>query len=577
MYAVKILAVLCFLLGTSQVENQRQYTSWQELFTSSLFKNVVTGFAHDSYLDALVPAECFGRNEETIQRFLQSLPIPVRFFTDIRASSVGGIDGTLKFRMYNLVVLVCDHTPWSVHVADDSLERALFHHFMKLYVIPERYVNRNTDPMLKIPSNIIRHPGINLSVVNNTIIFKDESQEGCLNCAGSEYLHQIPVLRKNLKVNQAVFFGWCTVTYTCAKYTFTTLLDTLRRRNATVKVIQAVDNWRDTEHAMDALSYGNVFVELSQQFDFWNDFAHTRMPQFYDTTGYRFLVKGLEPIPKEEVLILPFTGNVWAALLLSMALYILFAAVVTRALQITSVKMSHVVSPFFSTLLQQSEPPSSELTKKHSFRLLLSVWSIVTLVMATAFKGCLVSLLRDLPLRGKLPDYWSSSTIIQQGYRICIITSHLGYFHVTYLPQTLRRGEKHLDCITNNVFNIVDDGRDSFLIRYFPFGQYEALRRQLHGLGFVETRREALDELAGPLMHASSPYLKDFGKVIIDGVMFGLYARAGSLEEFKAGYSRSLNSVLPETESTLTLHDLRPYFLVWATGMGLGLVVFLVE
>ncbi|KAG0426873.1 hypothetical protein HPB47_026055, partial [Ixodes persulcatus] len=147
----------------------------------------------------------------------------------------------------------------------------------------------------------------------------------------------------------------------------------------------------------------------------------------------------------------------------------------------------------------------------------------------------------------------------------------------SYLPRTLRRGEKHLECTTNDAFNILDDGRDSFLIRDFPFGRYEDARRQLYGLKFVETRREALSELAGPLMQASSPYLKDFGKVIIDGVMFGLYARAGSLEEFKAGYSRSQNSVLSETERTLTLHDLRPYFLAWATGIGLGLLVFLVE
>ncbi|KAG0424568.1 hypothetical protein HPB47_028213, partial [Ixodes persulcatus] len=231
----------------------------------------------------------------------------------------------------------------------------------------------------------------------------------------------------------------------------------------------------------------------------------------------------------------------------------------------------------FKAFLKSREKPQStqlhtSLLSSSPSRVLYAVMALTFVVMSTAFKGRLTSLLNDLPLNGEATQFVSVAHLLGRGYRLCVLENP-GIFD-TRQPLTIFEKNGSLEiqiksCKTSNSARhssrwivISADGRDTFFTYNSQTGPSEALRRELLGRGYVETEDLLWSYPVGPEMRPSSVYRQDFGATLSWAIEAGIYERYAALAKHKSRFFRE-NSLEHAKELVLNFGDLRQFFLAW--------------
>ncbi|XP_042145615.1 uncharacterized protein LOC115316604 [Ixodes scapularis] len=193
-------------------------------------------------------------------------------------------------------------------------------------------------------------------------------------------------------------------------------------------------------------------------------------------------------------------------------------------------------------------------------------------VLATGYKGVIISLLYNVPLGGELLHHASWVDIEKGATGICLLN---------YPEEGIVRWVAGLvfDC-SDKSGNLRVRGGTHTLIVFRPSSDKAAsLKDELFRIGFVQTDTIFSTVIMGPQIRSNSPYFKSINKLLGHAFEGGLFERAEGIAEFKSRIRREFKYDRPSKTGNvaLELSDLRPCFVIWVVGVFLSLRAFAVS
>ncbi|KAH9384704.1 hypothetical protein HPB48_026715 [Haemaphysalis longicornis] len=387
--------------------------------------------------------------------------------------------------------------------------------------------------------------------------------------------------------------GGAMLTVRCAHYTtclhpgFELFVELLRSKNASVD-IHRYESFGLSYEKMRAfkrsLGPGSVLYnpaqELSQSQAIRMLHPHLAVARFLEPLEFKVFVKKPRRFPKSAVLVLPLQWPVWIIL----ACTYLFFLVVLRA-QI-SLRLDRCYERgnglgfvLVSLMLQQSARVTFKERNLSIRKAGFGLWLILALVVSSAFKGSLTSLLKNIPLTETLHRFLGADIGAYVGYNAASLECTPNY-HLVPISSTaiFQAGNSSGLCF---VLPLMSRATKKTYIIANSFHQelFYVIAQELDKLGYTWVDGVVGTGLAGPVVPYTSPYKHGLAELLQQSLEAGLFQRARDLDYFKAVYNRAQTLLLNPSpdDRKLILSDLEPYFTALILGLTASLVALLME
>ncbi|KAH9371071.1 hypothetical protein HPB48_013170 [Haemaphysalis longicornis] len=306
------------------------------------------------------------------------------------------------------------------------------------------------------------------------------------------------------------------------------------------------------------------------------------VPLYYDSFAYSVFARRRHPLSKEVVILLPFTLQVWASLLSLMTICVITLELLSRTSLYREGRENFsrgtVVLPFAALLLQQSCSLSVTIRDRTPTQILLGVWALLAVVVGTAFRGSLTSLLRQVPLEGSPLEFANELDIFRQGYTFCRLTYQGDEIQLDFVKLTpVKRMERF--CLTRNKeVKYLMGTKGVYLLHEPSVKDDELYTRQLYENDYVPLPKRMSSYLGGPSVRANSRYRGAVKDTIIQAFECGLFQREISLDDYGKNY-KAAQVVRYKTEIViyLTVSDLKGGLSFVAFGLVLATLCLLLE
>ncbi|XP_040079561.1 uncharacterized protein LOC115320497 [Ixodes scapularis] len=214
----------------------------------------------------------------------------------------------------------------------------------------------------------------------------------------------------------------------------------------------------------------------------------------------------------------------------------------------------------YTFFLQQGCPATRGSEKYLSLRFILGTCALCATVLATGYKGVIVSLFSNVPLAG---ESVTAATPVRD-FRLCIVSN--------VFTQEVEGIKSHelKKCVKSSGENkIGNDGKDQFII----IGSgYDEFKDQLIDRNYIES--VAFQVPTGPEIRTISPYRNAISNLFSRAFEAGIFKHFVSLSNHKRFRTRKFKT---HKEEPVTLSDLRPCFVVWGGGIILSIAAFIIE
>ncbi|XP_029844733.2 uncharacterized protein LOC115327824 [Ixodes scapularis] len=282
-----------------------------------------------------------------------------------------------------------------------------------------------------------------------------------------------------------------------------------------------------------------------------------------------FYGRDSEPVLKEAVLFLPFDWLVWLAMLASFSFLFITGYIITKLLKKKQANVHILAIPFAAFLLQQGPPTSRETERFLSLRFILGTCALSATVLATGYKGVLVSLFSNVPLAGE--PITATTYNKDSGFRLYVVGGLL--FQKVEDDPTV----KYKECFeASGRIKAAKDGKDVYLIYGSGYEDADYFKDQLLGRNYIESVFEEV--FTGPQTWTYSPCRNATSNLFSRAFEAGIFKRFVSLANHKRFGTREFKMPRALTdEEPITVSDLRPCFVLWVGGIILSSTVFIIE
>ncbi|XP_040063072.1 uncharacterized protein LOC120837632 [Ixodes scapularis] len=290
----------------------------------------------------------------------------------------------------------------------------------------------------------------------------------------------------------------------------------------------------------------------------------------YDNANVYFYGRDSEPVLKEAVLFLPFDWLVWLAMLASFSFLFITGYIITKLLNKKQANVHVLALPFAALLLQQGPPTSREIERFLSLRFILGTCALSATVLATGYKGALVSLFSNVPLTGEAITA-TTYKIQDTGSRLYGVGGLL--FQEVEGDPTVR----YKECFEpSGRIKTAKDGKDAYLIYGSGYEDADYFEDQLLGKNYIESVWDEV--LTGPQTWTYSPCRNATSNLFSRAFEAGIFKHFVSLANHKRFGTREFKMPRALTdEEPITVSDLRPCFVLWVGGIILSSTVFIIE
>ncbi|KAH9371543.1 hypothetical protein HPB48_010510 [Haemaphysalis longicornis] len=197
---------------------------------------------------------------------------------------------------------------------------------------------------------------------------------------------------------------------------------------------------------------------------------------------------------------------------------------------------SSVVHTFTALLLQQSYRLPATIRNRTPAQLVVGLWALLAVVVGTAFRGSLTSLLRQIPLEGSPLEFTNERDIVEQGYRFCRLTYQGDEIQLDFTRLTPVKRTRRI-CITEeNEVKYMKAARAVFLLHEPCVKKDEGYIEQLYKNDYAPLPKKLSPYLAGPSIRANSRYRDAVKNAITQAFECGLFQRQLLLDDFVRNY-----------------------------------------
>lgn len=370
--------------------------------------------SRNGFMDVFVPADCLKDNTALFKAFLDSREKPVTFWTDGKLHSrhcEDKICNTFRRSFFQIVYFICGK--YDINNLWHSFQT---NYFMSAIIVAE-HRKRSSEGDLNFfrlpfhPSYLRASGRYVLSFDNGSLILTSEFESKVI-----EYQTLTRgLLGRQRALNGSLMRIACAGTYACQHPSINVTLQLLAHRNASVRFGRKF-------HVYEGAYLSTFINSLNNRAD--RDSGGLFDPlHHFASAGFSFYVRKRKPVPKETIFILPFCWEVWVGLLASCLLLVLTYGLISKFTLKGDVNIAVFVFPMVAAFFQQSTQLHTSLLNTYQFRLLYGTMALMFVVMSTAFKGRLTSLLNDLPLDGEATEFVSIEHLVGTGHRLCFLES----------------------------------------------------------------------------------------------------------------------------------------------------------
>ncbi|KAL1430600.1 hypothetical protein MTO96_045125 [Rhipicephalus appendiculatus] len=482
------------------------------------------------------------------------------------------------------VLVICCGQKWT-QIASAVIRQ--YSHFA--YVFSEDFYEKEKGALryalsTRITSTLEHGGYYNVSFHNNQTILTMGTQTECLSCENSALRSGEPLrITRQVSLEGRELRVYCLHPYICERPTFSVLVDTLRHRKAnltTFYINKDSENMQPLVEAFLISSVKSVVYNPTPEVRRAVRIPEVIVPAYYDSFWYSAFAKRRHPMPKQAVLLLPFTGRVWLALAVTMGVCIAVTRLVEKVQTRSEVHyagsgISHTLT---ALLLHQSCRLPITQRNSNPARLVIGLWALLIVVVSTGFKAALTSLLRDVPLEGRPLKLTSVNDALSQGYRHCWVTyagDGVRFSLGAYAP--VKRTWRNCVSTDNQVLRM-NDSKMVYLMHAPSIRSHGLYTRQLYSNDYAPLPQKISPYLSGPTIRSNSRYRDAITSAIVKAFECGLFQRRLSLHEYKNLYAvaHEEKTKRPKT-SALSFNDLKGCMLVGVYGSGIATLCLLAE
>ncbi|KAH9379356.1 hypothetical protein HPB48_010851 [Haemaphysalis longicornis] len=574
----------------------------QCVLNESLFQRPLSIIGKAVQLYIVASSACLQESPAPMKRFLSHASIPPRaFFTQL--SAVRGhpytCDGTgwmsLKFSdelcIRSVILVVCDRPPWEKHLRRPPKFLAYLLLDTGAGSIAARLTN---DSVFREYSQEVNFFEAGCAESNTLFSLNSEPLFGTPVWKFSEppsYLSQRVPLRPQLPGSEGL--GGVVLTIRCVHYTtcrqpgFELFVKLLRSKNATVHVHRDqsfVLSYHQIRNFQRSLGPGSIIYnpaqEISQSTAIGMLYPHLTVVRFLESQEMKIFVKKPRRFPKSAVLVLPLQWPVWVVLACT---YLFFLALFRAQIFFRSTRRSErgngLGFVLVSSMLQQSARVTFRERNRSVRKAGFGLWLILALVVSSAFKGSLTSLLKNIPLTETLHRFVGGDNGSYVGYNVASLECTRNYGLVpSQSPVAFPAGDNYGVCFVQRL-TFRSTSKTYIIANGFYKELLDIASQELDKLGYTWVDGDVGTGLAGPVVPYASPYKHALAALLQKSLEAGLFQRARDLDHFKAVYKRGQTLLvnLPPDDRRLILSDLEPYFTALIVGLTASLVAALAE
>ncbi|KAH7966937.1 hypothetical protein HPB49_020790 [Dermacentor silvarum] len=417
---------------------------------------------------------------------------------------------------------------------------------------------------------------VSFSNDNHTLLTMGQETE-CLSCETSavragkplRITTQVPLRGRELRV-------YCLRPYICEHPTFGLLLDALGHKEANITTVPIDAASENKRHLAEAFFMHSVSALVHNPVPEVRDAVRAPevvVPVYYDSFAYSVFVRRRHPLPKHVVLFQPFTWRVWAYLTTVMALCAVTLKLISWAYLRRRGRPNvnnggDVAFIFVPLLLQQACRLPDVVSKLTTARLVLGLWALLAVVLSTAFRATLTSLLRDVPLEGRPMEFTNERDVHRQGYRCCRLTyagDNIAFSLGNFTPVKRKRS----NCISpDDQVQHMNSTHVVYLLHSPSIKSHEGYVMQLYQNDYAPLPQTMSPYLTGPSLRSNSRYRDAIMATIVQAFESGLFERELALDRYMKSYQAAQNEQSGgTTDHTLKFGDLNGCLLIGAYGL----------
>lgn len=572
--SMKFTVLLSVILIATKPGFAKELKSWKDVLQEDSFWRFLTFAVETKRLDILLPDQCLADNREVMQQFMKGLHLAARLSTQYDCTTRTCDD--IHLQASSILVILCGS-----EIGRDLEPRVSSPYINTIVVAPDELISKAHsivwDQFGWTFYNRFMSGGYAIiTAVNETLMLTKNMKTECLTCNDSPLsVSKTPLLLRQVSLRGNNFTAHCWGVESCLHPSYTTIITALRHRGGRIDtnfesdtgVVNPVDTMQTQLliHAVDTV-HGyprNVIV-------------HSHYP-------YKNLVfcRRRQPIPKEAVLVLPFTWRVWvtllSAFLMSMlSLFLILRIIVGKAAHLDTIAFSVV-----ALLLHQSDQLPRSFRNHVSTRVIMGVWALMSLIIGTGFKGTLTALLKYVPLEGEIPDGVSIANLLLNHYTLCLIGDKKliapGLTRLkrrTALNSHYQDTRKFCDPLEGKDMN---DGTMRVILMAPPplSPNTKQIINVVRDMGkYVPLRYSQKQTYT--IMKAASPYKKAVASTLLRARETGLFERTEKLKALEIDHGM-WDGTTTTAQEVLTVNDVKPYFLALFLGLVTASLVLLFE
>lgn len=549
-------------------------TFWKKIVENPGFRRHVLATARMARLDIGLPLEFGSEETHFLTNFLKEAPISARIFSERHGFCTKRGCERVRNDRRAVLLMYCRTTVWTVHRL--SLANP--------YVIYLHAISANVSDDDKPPDErIVGGSGVYIFTVRGRWVVVTENdqarilthEDGSPDGAATSLIKDLPLRGRHIRV-------FCLYPYFCKSPLFAALPEIFVEANASFEAVPVKTDMELKSGFMEVFNESTTMLHFHSFFTVNLLFPATTVPCHYDRLHFYHYVKGLVPMAKEAVLLLPFEMHVWVAFLISFVLCVLCSFLVTMFENQRPIQIPTLTVLLGASLLRQSFSIPRASSRSQSFRIIFGVWSLTAMVMSTAFQAVLVSLLWKVPLDGELPDVAFVAYQDRHDFRVCLLTFLLDQT-VKDLPKvnkpfkSRRGGDMTLRyCLDrSDRIQYENEAKTLFLIFGSGFPRPEKLKKELVNRGYVFLAKDFSPVVSGPELRTASSHRRAMTKLLKAALESGMFEHAARVARLKGSDYRGPP---PDTNAlgyaATKLSDLRPCFVVLLIGTTFSSFVF---
>ncbi|KAH9381907.1 hypothetical protein HPB48_017287 [Haemaphysalis longicornis] len=591
MRCVKYL-ILCALYQQVFTSNVHLTKHLGNFLEDQSLLHMLPNFSHNMELHVVIPRCCLEGNFEIVQMFLKNEKLPAKmFFTDLErvpddppaCHMERFTDDRFEHQVCRRVLLFadCGHTSWGTHMRRTPPKYASY---MIIDLMNRTRGNcgvRSRDPLCvylrEVDVYIAQYNDKQVSVHRHEDSQCESFVPGSANRrAASTRFSQRPLGNASLSLH-------CLYATTCELPSIRVFIDALHYKNAAVTVKErSVFDTTDADFVRHFLKcigpYGvihNPGSTVRQLLPIRRMHPHVTLVRPTGSAENRHFARKLPRVPKTAILILAFQWPLWLGLVICYVCFCLFLTIHPRFYGYQKTGAVGVAAWLVSSLLNQSATLVTATSTKSSLRLLLGAWLLKSLLMSSAFRSALMSMLENIPTRGRLPEFTTISNKVTSGYTsyylICgkhnlcgckqVIYKMPGTTGVCWVENSVRRSSERV-----------------YVMDEFSRELTENLTQILDAFGYVFLGQNTFDWVTGPVVTLRSPFKDAIATVTTQAFEGGLFEAPTALVNFKFLYRRALVTLNSSKQAAgLNTKSFELHFVVLLGGFVMSLTVFVLE